>query len=64
MGVAEIIERIKHLPPEERAEVVKFVLEDDMSRIPESFKEGMEDIDAGRTVDMETALNKPYPGNP
>jgi hypothetical protein len=27
--------------------------------IPESFKRGMEDYKAGRTIDMETALNGP-----
>ncbi len=30
--------------------------------IPDSFREGMEGIQAGRVVDMDTALNKPFPG--
>ena len=63
MSAAEIIEQIKHLPPVERAEVAKFVMEQDDSWIPESFKQGMDDIAAGRVVDLDTALNKPYPGD-
>jgi hypothetical protein len=27
---------------------------------PESFKQGMADADAGRFVDLDTALNEPY----
>ena len=63
MSAQEIIEQIKHLPPAERAQVAKFVMEQDDSWIPESFKQGMDDIAAGRVVDLDTALNKPYPGD-
>ncbi|PZR71981.1 MAG: hypothetical protein DLM73_14195 [Chthoniobacterales bacterium] len=63
MSAAEIIEQIKSLPPEERAQVAKFVVENDDSWIPESFKQGMADIEAGRVVDLDTALNEPYPGD-
>ena len=52
----EVIERFKALPPQDRAEVAKFIVEHDDSWVPESFKEGMADIAAGRVVDMETAL--------
>jgi predicted transcriptional regulator len=63
MSAAEIIEQIKALPPNERAEVAKFVAENDDSWIPESFKRGMADAEAGRFVDMETVLSgaKPPP---
>ncbi|MBI2926910.1 MAG: hypothetical protein HYY24_14535 [Verrucomicrobia bacterium] len=64
MSAHEVIEQIKALPPEERAEVAKFVMEEDDSWIPESFKQGMADIAAGRVVDLDTALNEPYPGDP
>lgn len=60
MSAQEIIEQIKALPPEERAQVARFILQEDDSWIPESFKEGMADIAAGRVVDLDTALNKPY----
>ena len=63
MSAQEIIEQIKALPPEERAQVTKYVVESDDSWIPEEFKQGMADIAAGRTVDLDTALNEPYPGD-
>ena len=63
MSANQIIEEIKALPPKERARVTKFVVESDDSWIPESFKQGMADIAAGRVVDLDTALNKPYPGD-
>lgn len=62
MSAQEIIEQIRALPPNERAQVTKFVVESDDSWIPEEFKQGMADIAAGRLVDLDTALNEPYPG--
>jgi hypothetical protein len=56
MSALEIIEQIKSLPPMERAAVARFVVGQDDSWIPEDFKEAMKDADAGRCVDMETAL--------
>ena len=63
MSAAEIIEQIKALPPAERAQVAKFVVENDDSWIPPSFKQGMSDAAAGRFVDIETVLSgaKPPP---
>jgi hypothetical protein len=60
VSAREIIDQIKVLPPRERAEVERFIQEDD-SWIPESFKTGMKDIVEGRVVDMETALHEPPP---
>jgi PleD family two-component response regulator len=57
MSATEIIEQIKSLPETERAQVVKYVVEHDDSWIPESFKKGMTDVEAGRVTDMETILN-------
>ena len=62
MSAQEIIEQIRALPPTERAQVTKFVVESDDSWIPEEFKQGMADIAAGRVVDLDTALNEPFPG--
>ena len=56
MSAQEIIEQIKVLPASERAQVVKYVVENDDSWIPDSFKEGMADAEAGRLVDLNTAL--------
>lgn len=63
MSAQDVIEQIKHMPPAERAQVAKFVVENEDSWIPEEFMQGMADIAAGRVVDLETALNQPYPGN-
>jgi hypothetical protein len=57
MSAAEIIEQIRALPPEERAEVTKFVVETDDSWVPEDFKKSMEDLEAGRVFDMETVIS-------
>ena len=61
MSGQEVIREFKELSPAERAEVAKFVLEHDDSWIPEEFEQGMDDIAAGRVVDLDTALNEPYP---
>jgi predicted transcriptional regulator len=56
MSVAEIIEQIKELPANERAQVTRFVVENDDSWIPDEFKEGMRDAEAGRFVNMEKSV--------
>jgi hypothetical protein len=63
MSAAEIIEQFKALPPNERAEVAKFVVANDDSWVPDEFKEAMEDLEAGRLVDMEIVMSgaKPPP---
>lgn len=61
MSATEIIEQFKDLPASERAQVAKYVVEQDDSWIPESFKQGMADAGAGRFVDMETVLFETTP---
>ncbi len=63
MSATEIIEQFKVLPANEQAQVTKYVVEHDDSWIPESFKQGMADAEAGRFVDMETALFKTPPSH-
>ena len=63
MSAQQVIEEFKALPPAERAQVTKYVVEHDDSWIPAEFKEGMADIAAGRVVDLDTALNERYPGS-
>ena len=58
MSAQEIIQEFKALPPVERAQVTKYVVEHDDSWIPDEFKEAMKDAEAGRFVDMETALHE------
>ena len=61
MSAREIIEQIKALPPDERAEITKFVREEDDSIVPESFKAGMKAAAEGRFVEMERALHETPP---
>ena len=61
MSAAEVIEQIKELPADQRAEVARFIMENDDSWIPDEFKEAMKDAEAGRLVDMETALHETPP---
>jgi hypothetical protein len=63
MSAQEVIEQFKAVPPEERAQVAKLVMEEDDSWVPESFKQGMADAAAGRFSDMEVLLSgaKPPP---
>jgi predicted transcriptional regulator len=63
VSATEIIEQFKALPANERAQVAKFIVENDDSWIPKSFKQGIADAEAGRLVDLDTALNEPYPGD-
>ncbi len=62
MSVEELIKELNALPLAQRMEVVDAVLEADDSWIPESFKQGMADFEAGRFVDMEMALTQKPPG--
>jgi hypothetical protein len=42
MGAAEIIERIKELPGNERAQVARFIAENGNSMMPHKFSVGIE----------------------
>jgi hypothetical protein len=61
MSTAQLIAEFRALPPTEREKVAAALLEDD-SWVPESFREAMRDIEAGRVVPMETALFEKPPG--
>ena len=63
MSATDLIEQFKASPASERAQVAKFVVENDDSWIPQSFQEGMADAEAGRFVDLETALDEPFSKN-
>jgi hypothetical protein len=62
MSVQELIKELNALPLDQRMEVVDAVLSADDSWVPESFRQGMKDIEEGRVVDMETALYEKPPG--
>ena len=59
-----VIKQFKALPPKQRAQVAKFVVKSDDSWIPESFKKGMADAEAGRFADMDAILNDAPPPAP
>jgi predicted transcriptional regulator len=59
VSATEIIEQFKALPASERAQVARFVVENDDSWFPESFKQGMADAAAGQLVDLDIALDEP-----
>jgi hypothetical protein len=61
VSATEIIEQFKVLPANERAQVARFVVEQDDSWIPESFRQGMADVDAGSFADMEVVLSGAKP---
>jgi hypothetical protein len=55
MSSTQLIAEFKALPATEKQKVVEAILGDD-SWVPESFRAGMLDLEAGRVVPMETAL--------
>ncbi len=61
MTAQTVIKQFKSLPPKQRAEVAKYVVESDDSWIPESCKRGMADAEAGRFADMDAVLNDAPP---
>ena len=61
MSAQSVIDQFKALPPNQRAEVAKFIVESDDSWIPGSFKHGMEDAEAGRFADMDAILSDAPP---
>jgi hypothetical protein len=74
MSATEIIEQIKGLPANERAQVARFVAEQDDARIPKSFKQGMADaafakwrgrghLPAGKNVDDYLHLTRDANGS-
>lgn len=61
MSAVEIIEQIKNLPLAERAQVARFIVEQDDSWIPDEFRQAMADANAGRLVEMESVLRETPP---
>ena len=50
------MEQIRSLPEEERAKVVRFVIEHEESWIPADFREAMDDAAHGKMIDMERLM--------
>ena len=61
MSAVEIIEQFKALPAADRAQVARFIVEQDDSWIPDEFRQAMADAGAGRFVEMETVLRETPP---
>ncbi|CAN5719993.1 hypothetical protein BH20VER1_BH20VER1_27210 [soil metagenome] len=60
VSATELIEQFKALPAAERAEVARFVVENDDSWVPESFRDAMADLEHDRLMDLGTALDQPF----
>lgn len=61
MSAHEIISEIKRLPAAERAKIASFLLREDDSWIPDDFKAAMKDMEAGRLLDTEIAMDESIP---
>ncbi len=61
MTAVEVIKQFKSLPVKGRRQVAQFIVKEDDSWIPESFKLSMKAFKGGRSVDMEIAMNEPPP---
>ena len=56
MGVSEIFDEIKSLPPEQRWQVLERTREMLGPEIPESFKQAMGEIVGGEVIELDEAL--------
>lgn len=63
MTAIEMIKEFKALPLEERRSVATFILTEDKSWIPDSFRQGMAEADAGKIFDMDMVLNDKPPAD-
>jgi predicted transcriptional regulator len=61
MSASELVQQIEALPEQERAEIIEQLHAHAPKWIPESFREGMADIAAGRVASLDKALAKPFP---
>jgi hypothetical protein len=58
MGVSEILDEIKSLPPEQRWQILERTRELLGSEIPASFKQGMDEISRGDCAELDDALQE------
>jgi hypothetical protein len=58
MGVSEILNEIKSLPAEQRWQILERTREMLGAEIPESFKQGMEEIARGEVMELDEALKE------
>ena len=58
MSVKDILREIDVLPAEDKWQVLEHVRHSLEPEIPESFREGMEDIKRGNTIDLDEALKE------
>ena len=58
MGVSEILDEIKSLPAEQRWQILERTREMLGAEIPESFKQGMEEIARGEVIELDEALKE------
>jgi hypothetical protein len=59
VSTEQLIAEFKALPAEQRQLVAEAILQDQASWIPESFRQGMEEIERGCVISLESALIVP-----
>jgi len=64
MSAGEVLQEFRALSAGERKRVAEVILTEEDSWIPESFRRGMEDIAAGRVMEMADALSEIPPHSP
>ncbi len=58
MGVSQILDEIKSLPADQRWEILERTREMLGLGIPDSFRQGMEEIARGETIELDEALEE------
>ncbi len=64
MSTGEVLQEFRALSARERKWVAEVIMTEEDSWIPESFRQGMEDIAAGRVMEMDDALSEIPPHSP
>ena len=58
MSVSEILDQIKSLPAQQRWQILERTREMLGPEIPESFKQGMQEIAGGEVIELDEALEE------
>ena len=58
MGVSEILRQISSLSPEQRLQIIQRTREMLGAEIPDSFRQGMQEIAEGEVIELDDALHE------
>ena len=62
MTTEQFIAEFKTFSLQQRRQIIEAIVREDDSWVPDSFRQGMKDIEEGRVVNMEAALYEELPG--